>query len=61
MLKFAQIGDFNVKKICDVLEDTEKVVSFYKKAVEMGIVYMADMFALENRYALTKEIHKYVG
>jgi hypothetical protein len=29
--------------------------------MEMGIVFMVDMFSLENRYCLTSQIHKYVG
>lgn len=34
---------------------------YYEKCMEMGIVFMADMFSLENRYCLTNKIHRFVG
>jgi len=60
-LQYAKIGDFNIRKICELMEDEEGVYKYYEKCMEMGIVFMGDMFSLENRYCLTSKIHRFVG
>jgi predicted peroxiredoxin len=60
-LSYAKVGDYNIKKICQLEKDEKSVYKYYKKCMEMGIVFMVDMFSLENRYCLTPQIHKYVG
>lgn len=60
LLKYARAGDFNIKKIYELMENRDQVTKYYERAMHLGIVYLVDMFSLDNRYCLTPTFHKYL-
>ena len=53
-------GESCAKKISDELdENLEDVLEYLNIGIRYGVIYMMDLFGLENVYVLTKEIHKF--